>query len=244
MSSSFEEHLSAEQIAELRDLWDRSPDPAAVLAYVVEAGHPGLIGVLALVQLFGIPLREAKSAWQTAPATRDQAHAADRALYIEALEMGATDALRDAGWNAKEMCPSPAPLQSLRNRYPWAEDFTWAFGMAAVLAAPDQKSWILTRLDYSGGGDSAFSWDEIERQSLAATGSDPGWASEVREFWDNHIPIALSVRDGYAYLAIARDGSIVRGEEPEFEETTHIAESYEQFLKLIEQRDERLGPWR
>ena len=44
----------------------------------------------------------------------------------------------------------------------------------------------------------------------------------------------LSVKDGYAYYAISmKDGSIVQGTEPEFEECTPVTSSFADFLEKI-----------
>jgi hypothetical protein len=73
--------------------------------------------------------------------------------------------------------------------------------------------------------------------SLEAAGDDADCAAEVRAFWDAHLPFLLSVRDGYAYFAVctAADGfgRIVAGREPEFEEATVVADSFEQFLASL-----------
>jgi hypothetical protein len=70
--------------------------------------------------------------------------------------------------------------------------------------------------------------------SLKAADRDSELIAEVREFWDAHLPFLMSVDDGYSYYAIrtATDGfgQVVAGREPEFEEATAVAESFDRFL--------------
>ncbi|MFO0968688.1 MAG: hypothetical protein U0793_24285 [Gemmataceae bacterium] len=106
-----------------------------------------------------------------------------------------------------------------------------------------ETAWFLCEADYSGTSGAAFVWDEWERLSLDAAGDDPRFAAKVRSFWDAHLPFLLSVRDGYAYFAIrtAADGfgRVVAGREPEFEEASRVAGSFEEFLELLAAGDIR-----
>lgn len=103
-----------------------------------------------------------------------------------------------------------------------------------VCITPDEKSWLICMNEYCGTSDLAFSWDEIEKMSLVE--GDDDYNEPIIEFWNKHIPIALSVRNGYAYYAldIGNDfGSVVYSYEPEFEETEKVASSFYEFLDMI-----------
>jgi hypothetical protein len=85
---------------------------------------------------------------------------------------------------------------------------------------PEQRAWLLTCADFEGRSGSAFTWDAWERLSLSAARGDAPERKAIRAFWDRHLPVALSVRSGYAYLALRlTDGAVVLGCEPEFEES-------------------------
>jgi len=59
-------------------------------------------------------------------------------------------------------------------------------------------------------------------------------------FWDRHLPVLMSVRDGYAYLAIERDSlRVVAGREPEYEEVTPVADTVGEMLALVAAGDPR-----
>jgi hypothetical protein len=61
-------------------------------------------------------------------------------------------------------------------------------------------------------------------------------------FWDRHLPVLMSVRDGYGYLAIERDSlRVVSGREPEYEETTPVADTVGEALALVAAGDPRLA---
>lgn len=102
---------------------------------------------------------------------------------------------------------------------------------------PAGDAWFLGLPDFSGSSDAAFKWDEFERQSLEAAEGDDLWQQEIRQYWDEVLPIALSVRSGYAYLGLrlsASDfGSILMGREPEFEEARRLAPSFHDLCTII-----------
>lgn len=102
------------------------------------------------------------------------------------------------------------------------------------LESKDECVWFLFPDDFKTENDTnEFAWNEFERISAEASFDDREAAS-VREWWSRHLPILLSVRNGYSFYAIDIDTqNIVYGFEPEFEETSIAANSFEEFLKKI-----------
>jgi hypothetical protein len=100
---------------------------------------------------------------------------------------------------------------------------------------PAADVWFLGLEDFSVP--SAYSWDEFEQQSLAAAEDDESWQQEIRSYWDNVVPIALSVRTGYSYLGLRLGGPgagiVVLGREPEFEESLVIAPTFQQLCEAM-----------
>lgn len=146
------------------------------------------------------------------------------------LISGATASLQEAGWTCvgplppADMLPGPlltAPDTVIR----WACSFS-------LLTNTDETVWFVSREDYSGRADSAFAWNELEQLSAEAAMSDQE-AAAVSEFWKRHIPILLSVRHGYEYLAVRDDGAIVHGSEPAFEETVVVFPRFGDLLNSI-----------
>ena len=92
--------------------------------------------------------------------------------------------------------------------------------------------WFWCDDDYAGRGDSAFTWDELERQSLE--GADDETVGPVASFWRRHRPVVMSVEDGYAYLAIVVSGpdrgQVVTGREPMHEETEVVCGSFDELM--------------
>lgn len=98
----------------------------------------------------------------------------------------------------------------------------------------DDTTWFLCNGDFDVQEEDAFRWNEWELVSLESAEGDVEWENEIKEFWNNHFPIIMSVKDGYSYYAISiKSGSIVQGEEPEFEECEIVADSFEEFLRAI-----------
>jgi hypothetical protein len=107
-----------------------------------------------------------------------------------------------------------------------------------------EQTWFLCEADYNNSSDSDFHWNEFELISLEAAVDDEGWRSEIMTWWDKYLPIMMSVRDGYSFYAIDiknEIGSIVRGEEPEFEEVNKVADNLHDFLQLIMSDSIKLG---
>ena len=148
------------------------------------------------------------------------------------LHLDATAMLLTAGWVREEPLRSsaavvPPPLVGADDQL-----LAWV-GSFSVLASPDDQVWFLSAESYAEDtSDEAFPWDAFRHQSLAAA---PGQAerSAVHAFWSSHVPILMSVRDGYEYLAVAPDGRVVRGGEPEYEEVTVVAAGLEALLRCV-----------
>lgn len=109
-------------------------------------------------------------------------------------------------------------------------------GKVKQCTAPGDKAWFLCTDDYRGVSDTAFQWNEFELLSLEAAEGDQAWQAEITSWWDRHLPVVLSVRDGYAFYALDLSderGAVVQGTEPEFEETVKVADTLEAFWQLI-----------
>jgi hypothetical protein len=149
------------------------------------------------------------------------------------------------GWRV-DSAPAPGPLPgAVASRYPWIPASHREFIQETRCAvSPEEKAWLLTAADFSMESETPYAWNEWERQSLDAAGSDEDWKQEIEAFWDDHCPILISVKSGYAYFAIERGSlRVVRGEEPEFEETAPVASSVLDFLQRIAASDPGLVRW-
>jgi len=155
-----------------------------------------------------------------------------------------TNPLCVRGWAVQKRQEPAIFPEPCAERYPWLPGNVIAFitGFDAVVA-PGQQAWLITCSELIGESESAFSWDQWEQDSLSAAAGDLAWQASIRSFWDEHFPILISVKSGYAYAAIGKDLSIVAGEEPEFEETEKIANDFSSFLSLLANGDSRLARW-
>jgi hypothetical protein len=159
------------------------------------------------------------------------------AQYVGALER--------AGWTVK-LLPKPRSLPSdILKRYSWLPRHARAFieSLSEAYSA-DEKSWILTASDFHGDSSSAYAWNEWEQQSLSAAEDDDESKSEIADFWDEHFPFLMSLKNGYAYFAIEQESlAAVVGEEPEYEEAEPLANSLAEALQFIGARDPRVKQW-
>lgn len=98
----------------------------------------------------------------------------------------------------------------------------------------DETTWFLCANDFDMQSDEAFQWNEWEKISLESADGDKEWKSKIKSFWDNHLPIIMSVKGCYSYYAVSMDdGSVVKGAEPEFEECEVAAGSFIEFTEKI-----------
>ncbi|MDR7211798.1 hypothetical protein [Flavobacterium piscis] len=103
-----------------------------------------------------------------------------------------------------------------------------------TLANEEDNVWFLSIEDYAKKiNEDGFAWNEFELDSMEYAEDDEQKAS-VTDFWNNHLPFMMSVKNGYAYVAIVLNGetkgSIVSGSEPEYEEPVTISSSLEEFF--------------
>jgi hypothetical protein len=127
------------------------------------------------------------------------------------------------------------PLPQFRNLWSAFDQLVvWASSFS-VLASSDDQVWFLSAENYAGGvgiSDEAFPWNAFRHESLAVA-SGPAERAAINAFWSAHLPVLLSVRNGYEFVALAPDGQVVRGREPEFEEVTVVAADFEALLRGI-----------
>lgn len=148
------------------------------------------------------------------------------------------DTLSNNGWTVSRQNIYPYRLpECVSGRYndlpaEWVE----FFNSVSTCVSPDETAWFLCMDDFNRQGDDVFRWNEFELLSLQAAmdENDTEWQNTIKKFWDNHLPVCLSVKGGYEYYAIRiSDGFIVRGHEPEFEETRDVASSFGKFMEMI-----------
>lgn len=149
----------------------------------------------------------------------------DAELHVLAVER-----LQAAGWvvvpaTARDRAAPAVVERAHRSVAPWVSSFS-------RLSNADETTWFLAAEDYTDATDDGFTWNELETLSHDASSTDDEHAA-VTAFWAEHLPILLSVRGSYAYLAVRRDGVVVHGEEPELEETTVVAPDLATLLESI-----------
>ncbi len=144
--------------------------------------------------------------------------------------------LRKRGWVIRESADSLELLpDTVRTRYPPIPPAVADFlRRLEVCHNATEDAWMLTPAEFRKTAAGAFRWNEYELMALEGAKDDPGLQSEVRAFWNEHLPIVLAVHSDYDYLAVRLAepdfGSIVHGYAPEWESPSRIARSFEEFL--------------
>ncbi|MBC2580558.1 SMI1/KNR4 family protein [Clostridium sp. DJ247] len=145
---------------------------------------------------------------------------------------------KNNGWNITDKCEHQLKLDnSILSRYKQIpNDYLEFLKMVKQCISPSEKTWFICENEYNNDSDIAFKWNEFELLSLEAAEQDEEWKSEITGWWEKHLPIVMSVDDGYSFYAIdlTNDiGAVVQGYEPEFEEVEKIASNVEEFFELI-----------
>ncbi|MDQ0724406.1 hypothetical protein QF049_005667 [Paenibacillus sp. W4I10] len=141
----------------------------------------------------------------------------------------------EKGWDIMSKSGSQSHLNSgITSRYKGLPDEYLEFlNVVEKCVAPDEQTWFICEAEFNNSTETAFQWNEFEMLSLEAAESDSIWQSEITAWWDHHLPIVMSVEDGYSFYAIdltTDNGAIVRGCEPEFEEVEKVSDSFGEFL--------------
>jgi hypothetical protein len=145
---------------------------------------------------------------------------------------------KDNGWNIIGKCDYQLYLDDgILARYKEIPNSYLEFlKVVKQCITPSEKTWFICEDEYNNNSDIAFKWNEFEVLSLEVAEDDEEWKSDITMWWDKHLPIVMSVSDGYSFYAIdlSNDkGAIVQGYEPEFEEVEKIANNLEEFFQLI-----------
>ncbi|MFI7025715.1 hypothetical protein [Micromonospora sp. NPDC049900] len=146
------------------------------------------------------------------------------------LRASAIGSLQSAGWLFSP-APAGAWLAPAALGRAHSSVASWVSSFSRLSSA-DEATWFLSTDDYAGTTTDEFAWNEFETISLDAASTDEERAA-VADFWTEHFPILLSARGHYGYLAVRRDGAIVHGEEPEFEQTRVVASDLDKLLEVI-----------
>ena len=153
-------------------------------------------------------------------------------MIIDLIE-NFTDWAKKKGWTIKRAETTTELPEEVTTRYnnipkQW---FEFIINFIDIVNSTDDM-WFLTCENFL---DDVWSYNEFENMSLEATNGDETWSTEIKEFWDNNMPIIMSVGGDYQYFAIELEsGKVVQGWAPEFESPSVVAESFVEFLdKLI-----------
>lgn len=162
----------------------------------------------------------------------------DSVLTLQEFDAGlAVINLVAAGWQL-EPAPTLASEAAVGTRHPLGHRVQHWTARFTKLSSADDTVWFLSNADYNEQETSGFGWKTFELQTLADAMSE-NQAREITKFWNTHLPILMSVKGTYEYLAIAQNGTIVHGAEPEFEETTMVAPSFAAFVSHLATRPAR-----
>lgn len=144
--------------------------------------------------------------------------------------------MRNNGWNIEINSEKDGVLPiKITNRYTnidkqWLEFIS----IVKMFSNAEETVWFLCSYEYTEY-DVAFQWNEWEILSLESADDDEELQNDIKQFWDNYLPIIMSVKGGdYSYYAMSmKDGSIINGCGPEFEEYTVSANSFNDFMSKI-----------
>jgi hypothetical protein len=217
----------------------------AVVAYL--ASIPLLSGVLIVIGGFIVVLALiARSVPPPEPEPEPEEDPSEVATPTAGM-VALRDGLRRAGWSVVDGGPPFGPPRVLAERYPPLPAAYVEFVDGLVeCAIRDETAWFLARHDFTGRSGSGYRWNEYERMMLSI--DSPEERATTMAFWDQHLPILLTVGGDLGYLALALVGSgpertwgpVRQAFGPDFDMPTDVSPSFEAFLTTLEQKLE--GP--
>lgn len=149
------------------------------------------------------------------------------------------EALKNIGFIITERLERKELNPDFLNRYSnLPADYLEFLQQFQTIANESDNVWFNSIEDFNGEADSGFRWNEFELMGLDALQDDEESCNMIRQFWDNHVPVLMSVKEGYQYLCIDLSpenyGKIYYGIEPEFEESAEfVCESFNHLLKML-----------
>lgn len=149
------------------------------------------------------------------------------------------EAIKNIGFIVTERLERKELSSDFRNRYSnLPADYLEFLQQFQTITNESENVWFNSIEDFNGDSDSEFRWNEFEMMGLEALKDDEDSCDMIRQFWDNHIPILISVKGEYQYLCIDLSpenyGKIYYGVEPEFEESAEfVCDSFNHLLKML-----------
>lgn len=149
------------------------------------------------------------------------------------------EAIKNIGFIVTERLERKELSSDFRNRYSnLPADYLEFLQQFQTITNENENVWFNSIEDFNGDSDSEFRWNEFEMMGLEALKDDEDSCDMIRQFWDNHIPILISVKGEYQYLCIDLSpenyDKIYYGVEPEFEESAEfVCDSFNHLLKML-----------
>lgn len=143
--------------------------------------------------------------------------------------------MKNIGWNVELSDTIQSLPSNILSRYGNIPSEYMSFiGRIKSCRSSDDTTWFISPIEFAESDPEKWRYNEFELTSLEAAADDLQWCHQIVDFWNNHLPIIMSVNDGYSYYALSiNNGSVVRGFEPEFEETETVSSSFEEFICKI-----------
>lgn len=154
------------------------------------------------------------------------------------------EALKNTGFIVTERLERKELSSDFLNRYSnIPADYKEFLQQFQIIANESDNVWFNSIEDFNGESDSAFRWNEFELMGLEALADDKESCDMIRRFWDSHIPVLMSVKDGYRYLSIDLSpdnyGKIYYGIEPEFEESSEfVCDGFNHLLEMLSSNEQ------
>lgn len=157
---------------------------------------------------------------------------------MENIELEFTKWAKSSGWTceaAREKFEIPPEILARYKHVP--QDFLDFISDFSKIINAEENMWLLTANDYLACDDDAYRWNEFELMTLEWA-DDEEEKAEITAFWDNFLPVFMSVAGDYHYYAInIKTGEIFEGWSPEFEEPQIAAPSFTEFVERVISRE-------
>lgn len=154
------------------------------------------------------------------------------------------EALKNKGFIVTERLERKELNSDFLNRYSnLPADYLEFLQQFQTITNESDNVWFNSIEDFNGEVYSGFRWNEFELMGLEALQDDEESCNMIRQFWDNHIPVLMSVKGGYQYLCIDLSpenySKIYYGIEPEFEESAElVCDGFNHLLEMLSSNEQ------
>jgi len=120
---------------------------------------------------------------------------------------------------------------------PWQTDCNRSYfdfiGAVSAATFEEGNTWLLCAEDFSENKQrAALRWDALRTMGISSAG-DEKERRRIEDFWEQYLPICISAGTINSFCALGKNGEVVIGYEPLYEEAKVVSDDFDQFVDML-----------